>query len=150
MRIRIVAFAALALVGCAHPPPGELAGVEVRLGSCIPAASPNVSLAVRNGSSARVSFRTYGSSGPPYKLHPGGLQLLSIPSNDPWQVVLEHFVPPSHEVTLAPGDEATFTVEPSVWPSLGEAGGFRVEVRDTLGRAHHSAALDVCHPGSSA
>jgi hypothetical protein len=149
MRATIFAAVATALLGCVHQPSAAISGVEVRLGSCIPAASPALLFTVINNSRERVSFRTYGASGPPYKLHPGALQLTSVPENEPWQVVLEHFVAPSHEVSLAPGDEAAFVAEPSVWPSPGHKGTFRVDVRDTRWRPHSSEDLRMCHPGSA-
>jgi len=151
MRTRIVALIAIALAGCAHSPSSADVGVAIELDArgCLAAASPDVQLHIRNTSDARVSFHTYGKSGPPYKLYPGSVQLLTAPSGEPWQVVLEHFVPATHEVALGPGDQAAFTYEPSVWPSGQESGFFNLRVRDAQGRFHYSSEQGVCHPGSA-
>ncbi|GAB2524034.1 hypothetical protein GCM10027188_28920 [Lysobacter humi (ex Lee et al. 2017)] len=149
MRTGLVALMAFTLVGCASKPAATLSGVEVRLGSCIPPGSVLVRLQLFNGSEERVAFRTYGPAGPPFKLHPAAVQLQRSATGEPWQIILEHFVPASHEVSLGAGDEAGFVVQPSPWPSLYEPGLFRVEVRDTVGRPHYSKELGLCHPGSA-
>jgi hypothetical protein len=149
MRTRIVVLIATALAGCAHSPAD--AGITIALDArgCLAAARPDVVLRIRNTSAARVAFHTYGSSGPPYKLYPGSVELLAAPWGEPWQVVLEHFVPATHEVALAPGDQANFTYEPSVWPSGQETGLFKLRLRDTQGRLHYSSEQRVCHSGSA-
>ena len=145
----MVALVAFALVGCVSRPADTLPGVEVRLGDCLPAGSGPIYVQLFNGSEERVAFRTYGSSGPPFELHPAAVQLQRSETGEPWQVILEHFRPASHEVSLAPGDEAGFMVEPSPWPTVYEPGLLRVEIRDTVGRPHYSKELGVCHPGSA-
>jgi hypothetical protein len=151
MRTRIVALIAIALAGCAHSPSSADASVAIELGArgCLAAAIPDVRLRIRNTSDARVSFHTYGTSGPPYKLYPGSVQLLDAPSGEPWQVVLEHFVPATHKVSLGPGDQADFAYAPSVWPSSQDTGLFKLLVRDVQGRFHYSSQQGVCHPGSA-
>ena len=151
MRTRTVVLIATALAGCAHLPSSADVSITIELDArgCLATARPEVPLRISNISDVNVSFHTYGASGPPYRLHPGSAQLQSVPSGEPWQVVLEHFVPATHEVTLSPGDQADFTYEPSVWPSDQETGIFRLEVRDTHGRLHHSSEQGVCRPGSA-
>jgi len=150
MRTRIVAVIAAALAGCAHSASSADAGIAIELDArgCVAAASPDVLVRIRNTSGARVSFHTYSTS-PPYKLYPGSVQLLAVPSGEPWQVVLEHFVPPTHEVSLGSGDQADFVYEPSVWPSGQESGLFKLQVRDTHARFHYSSQQGVCQPGSA-
>jgi hypothetical protein len=151
MRTRIVALIAIALAGCAHSSSSADAGIVVELDArgCLAAASPGVRLRIRNSSDARVSFHTYGASGPPYKLYPGSVQLLAVPSGELWQVVLEHFVPATHEVALGPGDQADFIYEPSAWPFGQDTGLFKLRVRDAQGRFYYSSEQGVCHPGSA-
>ncbi|MEF3081099.1 hypothetical protein V3391_02565 [Luteimonas sp. SMYT11W] len=151
MRTSIIAVIATALVGCAHLSPSLDAGVAIELDAhgCIAAASPDVLIRIRNTSNARVAFYTYGTSGPPYELHPGSVQLLDAVSGEPWQVVLEHFFPATTEVSFGSEDQADFTYEPSVWPSGQETGILKLQIRDTRGRFHYSSELGVCHPGSA-
>ena len=151
MRTRIVILVAIALAGCAHSSSAADAGITIELDArgCLAVASPDVLVRLRNTSSGRVAFHTYGSSGPPYKLYPGSVELLTARSGEPWQVVLEHFVPATHEVTLDPGDQADFSYGPSVWPSGQETGLFKLRLRDTQGRFHYSSEHGVCHPGSA-
>ncbi len=151
MRTRIVALTAMALAGCAHSSSSADAGIAIELDArgCLAAASPDVQLRICNTSDTRVSFHTYGQSGPPYKLYPGSVQLLAGSSGEPWQVVLEHFLPATHEVALGPGDQTDFAYAPSAWPSGQEAGLFTLRVRDVQGRFHYSSQQGVCHPGSA-
>lgn len=151
MRTRIVALIAMALAGCAHSPSSADAGITIELDArgCLAVASQDVLLRIRNTSAARVAFHTYGSSGPPYKLYPGSVELLTAPSGEPWQVVLEHFLPATHEVGLGPGDQADFAYGPSVWPSGQEMGLFKLRLRDTQGRVYYSSEQGVCHDGSA-
>lgn len=155
MRTRTLVLIATALVACAHSPSSADAGVTIEFGvsDCLPSASPDVLLRVRNTSSARVAFRTYASPGPPYRLDPSSVQLLVVPSEEPWHVVLEHSVPSTYEVALGPGDQADFAYEPSLWPSGRETGFFKLRLRDDQGRFHDSSAYGVCNlrsaPGSS-
>jgi hypothetical protein len=151
MGTRIIVLIATALAGCAHSPSRADASVTIELDArgCLPAASPDVVLRIRNTSAARIAFPAYNSSGPPYKLYPGSVQLLAAPLGEPWQVVLEHFMPASHEVALGAGDQADFAYEPSVWPSGQETGLFKLRLRDTQGRFHYSSEQGVCHPGSA-
>jgi hypothetical protein len=154
MRTSIIATALIALTACAHQPLRPLEGVTISLeDGCFPEATPLVKLRISNGSSTRIAFPTYGESGPPFKLHPYALQLLSSPTDapwhpTPWQPVLEELMPANHQVSLGPGDETTFTVEPSLWPSSQEPGVFRLEVHDTLRRHYYSAVQPMCHTGS--
>lgn len=151
MRTGAVGVLTAALVACAHSRSSAEVGIAIELDSrgCLPTAGPDIPLRISNASDARVSFHTSGAAGPPYRLHPSSAQLLSVPSDKPWQVVLEHFVPATHEVTLSPGDQANFAYQPSAWPSDQETGIFKLEVRDTHGHLHHSSDMVMCHPDSS-
>lgn len=151
MRTRIVVLIATALAGCAYSPTRADAVVTIELGAlgCLAAESREVTLRIRNTSAARIAFHTYGSSGQPYKLYPGSVQLLAVTSGEPWQVVLEHFMPATYEVALGPGDQANFVYEPSVWPSSQEPGLFKLRLRDTQGRFHYSSEQRVCQSGSA-
>jgi hypothetical protein len=154
MRISIVAAAAFALGGCIHAPTTPVGGVVVSpaQADCLPAAAVPLRLNIHNGSNERIGLYTYGPSEPPYRLYPGVFQLLAQQSGDtfaPWQVVLEHFQPATHTVWLGPGDAAAFTVEPSAWPPAVEPMLFKLEVRDTLSRPHHSKKLGLCHSSSA-
>lgn len=151
MRAVTFALMAMASAGCAHQPTATFTGVTVDLGSpgCFPQATPAVPLRIRNSSGERIAFYSYGASDPPYELHPGAAQLLSAPTMEPWQVVLEHFAPATHQVALRPGDHADFVYEPSVWPSAQEPGIFRLQVQDTRGRLHYSPDKSMCHPGAT-
>jgi hypothetical protein len=147
----MVAFISIALAGCAHSLSSADADITIELDArgCLAAASPDVLVHIRNISAARVAFHTYGSSGPPYTLYPGSVELLNARAGEPWQVVLEHFVPATHEVALDPGEGADFSYGPSVWPSGQEAVLFKLRLRDTQGRLHYSSEHGVCHPGSA-
>ena len=149
MRTSILALTAMALAGCAHKPAARVSAVAVEIDSrgCLVQANPNVLLHIRNNSDRRVAFYSYATSDPPYQLHPGSVQLLSVPAATPWHVVLEHFVPATQQVTLAPGDQASFVYEPSIWPSAQDLGLFKLQVRDVQGQLHYSSEQGVCDPG---
>jgi hypothetical protein len=146
----------IAVAGCAHlSQPVTGVSVEAVPRSCIgPLVGSQASIAIVNNSNKRVSFSSYGQSGPPFELHPRSFSLLAAQSPTQayslWQVVLEEVMPPSHEVTLGPGDRAEFLVSPShAWPSPDRKETFKFEVRDTYNRSYFSEALRVCQPRSA-
>lgn len=141
----------IAVAGCTHVPPGQLVGISVAPvpNSCLePLVGADTLILITNASGQKVAFRTYGAAGPPFKLYPGFFQVLAAapPARDfsPWQVVLDEFVPPSHEVTLGPGDRAEFVLSPSQWPTSNNQEEFKLEVRDANYQPHLSEALRVC------
>ena len=151
---RPLAAAAIALVACVHAPTMPVGRVVVTpaQADCLPSTAAPLRLNIHNGSDKRLGLYTYGSSEQPYRLHPGEFQLLSQQPEGtfaPWQVVLEHFQPATQTVWLSPGDAATFTVEPSAWPSAFQPTHFKLEVRDITSRPHHSKELSLCHSSSA-
>lgn len=152
----ILLVSLMALVSCAHARPDQPVGVLVKP-SPAPCLSPlngyDTLIAITNNSNQNITFSTYGAEGPPYKLFPDAFNVLAAesPSQDfsPWVVMLEHSMPPSHEVRLGPGDLADFTVSTGRWPSPDNRLLFKLEVRDTRWRPYLSEELQVCRPRSA-
>jgi hypothetical protein len=151
-RMRPILLASLlALTSCAHTPSYPLIGVLVEPAPA-PCLSPLVGydtlISITNNSNQKVAFNTYGASGPPYKLFPDAFDVLAAesPSQDfsPWEVILEHSMPPTHEVRLGPGDRAEFTVSTSRWPGPDSRLLFKLQVRDTNWRPYQTEARQVC------
>ncbi len=149
----IVSTSLLALAGCAHIQSAQPMGVLVEPipAACLsPLISDDTRIAVTNRSSRTIAFNTYGPSGPPYVLFTDAFDVLAAQSQiqdfPSWQPILEHSMPPSHEVRLAPGNRAEFIVGASRWPSPDSELLFKLQVRDTRWRPYQSEALRVCQP----
>lgn len=143
----------LTLAGCTHVQPGQAVGLRVEPApeACLsPLIGHNTRIVVANHSNQKIAFNTYGPSGPPYVLFADAFDVLAAqsPTQDfsSWQPILEHSMPPSHEVRLAPGDRAEFIVGLSRWPSPDSELMFKLQVRDTRWRPYQSKALRVCQP----
>lgn len=144
----------LAISGCVHTPPEPLAGILVE-----PVPAPCLSrldgndarIAITNGSDQKIAFSTYSASGPPYRLFPDAFVVLAAESPlqefSLWEVVLEHSMPPTHEVRLDPGDRAEFKVDMSLWPKPESRLQFKLQVRDVHWHPYTSKALQVCPSG---
>ncbi len=105
---------------------------------------------ITNRSNQTIAFNSYGSSGPPYALFPDAFEVLAAqPLTQEfslWEPILDHSMPPSHEVRLNPGDRAEFTVGTSHWPSPDSNLLFKFQVLDTQWRPYLSETLQVCQP----
>lgn len=143
----------LALAGCVHlqsePPVGVR--VEPTPEACLsPLIDHDTRILIANHSNQKIAFNTYGSSGPPYVFFSDAFDVLAAQSLtqdfSSWEPILEHSLPPSHEVSLAPGDRAEFVVGASHWPSPENKLLFKLQVRDTKWRPYQSEALRVCQP----
>ena len=146
----------LAPVSCAHvlPEPPIAVLIEPLPVRCLsPLSGYDTRIAITNNSSQELTFRTYGASRPPYKLFPDAFDVLAAKPRSglfsPWEVVLEHSMPPTHEVKLSPGDRAEFTVSTTRWPSPDNDLQFKLQVRDASWRAYQSEALQVCQSRSA-
>jgi hypothetical protein len=154
--IFLASLLALALAGCAHVQADQPVGILIEPSSaaCLsPLVGYDTLIAITNNSNQKVTFSTYGAAGPPYKLFPDAFDVLAAPPPSeefsPWEVILEHSMPPTHEVRLGPGDKAEFTVSTSRRPDSDSPLLFKLQVRDTDWRPYQSKALQVCQPRSA-
>ena len=154
MRSLFTAVLMLLTAACAHGRPDSQAGVIVEPGPCFDSSHHDaIAISIVNGTSRSVSFSASGASGAPYNLHPSAFAVAAAdatpPNSEHWGVILEHFVPPDHEVRLGPGDRAEFRAYTSLWPTSSYPEKVKLRVRDTHGGLHESAPVPVCAPGST-
>jgi len=153
MRSLSVTALMLLTTACAHGRPDAVAGVVVVAEPCFDSSRHDaINLSVINDSSERVALSSLGTSGPPYILHPNAFAVAAADgtpaSGEHWDVLLEEFVPPDHEVSLGPGDRAQFHAYTSQWPTSEYHGQIKLQVRDTRGQSYESQPVPVCVPGA--
>ena len=145
----------LSTAACANLPSQPNADVIVVAGPCFDSSRhDSIAISIINKSNATVSLPAYGSSGPPYNLHPRAFDVVVADGASPtdsshWAVTLEEFTPPDHEVHLRPGDSSEFHAYASHWPTLEYSGRVKLRVRDSHGSIYESSPVMVCGHGSA-